>query len=602
MSRLLRLSLSVKISMVFSLVMAVTFSILILNNYFVERGLLNTESMARFHAIARNLADNAEYGVLIENKEILDPLIRSVRQMGDVNSVTVYDRNSHVLAKAGRSASPSESITETILTRTMPGGATGESFLAGMDGGPEQREDAAIGKEGIGRVEIEFNWTPIHRKLGRMRRQALLLAVISVFLGIFITYLIARLMVSPLKDLAHATHRVAEGHLDFQVESRTRDEIGELAEAFNIMTVNLKRSTVSRDYLDTILDSMADGIVVVNPDGAISMVNQGALTLSGFTETDLLDHTVTDLLSVEENTMMTHSGDKIPVAISEGTFRTADGTLKGTVYVVHDMRPMKKLQNRLLQSEKMAAVGQLAAGVSHEINNPLGVILGFAQGLVRRLPPGDGMELPLKSIEREAMRCKDLVQDLLMFSRATHAEKEPMDLNRAVEGALSLVQAQARMDMAEVKVSLARDLPKVYGNKNQIQQVVINLANNAMDAMPKGGTLSVETEMLVDDMRSWVVLKMQDTGVGIPPEVLPRIFEPFFTTKAVGKGTGLGLSLVYEIIKKHSGSVEVQSRPGRTEFTIKLPVRTGKELEMKMARQLARRGDGAPAEGDDHEA
>ena len=181
------------------------------------------------------------------------------------------------------------------------------------------------------------------------------------------------------------------------------------------------------------------------------------------------------------------------------------------------------------------------------------------------------------------MRCKDLVQDLLTFSRATHAEKEPMDFNQAVEGALSLVQAQARMEKSEVHKNLTLNLPRILGNKNQIQQVIINLANNALDAMPKGGVLTVKTELLEEKPRSWVCLRISDTGVGITTDVLPRIFEPFFTTKPVGKGTGLGLSLVYEIVKKHSGNVEVQSRPGHTEFCVKIPTRTGRELEDRMA-------------------
>jgi signal transduction histidine kinase len=222
----------------------------------------------------------------------------------------------------------------------------------------------------------------------------------------------------------------------------------------------------------------------------------------------------------------------------------------------------------------MSAVGQLAAGVAHEINNPLGVILGFAQAVVRRLQANDPLEMPLKSIEKEAIRCKNLVQDLLTFSRASKAEREPLDINRAVEGALSLVTAQARMAHIEVKKELAPDLPRILGNQNQVQQIIINLSNNAMDAMMQGGVLTLKTEQFREGALSWVCLKIIDTGPGIPPEIRPRIFDPFFTTKPVGKGTGLGLSLVHEIVKKHSGTVDVASRPGRTEFLIKFPVRS----------------------------
>jgi signal transduction histidine kinase len=137
-----------------------------------------------------------------------------------------------------------------------------------------------------------------------------------------------------------------------------------------------------------------------------------------------------------------------------------------------------------------------------------------------------------------------------------------------------LVTAQTKMHQVEVRRDFSEGLPPVSGNRNQIQQVIINLANNAVDAMEAGGggVLTLRTELLLDRAGAWVCLKITDTGSGIPPEVMPHIFEPFFTTKPVGRGTGLGLSLVYEIIKRHEGVVEAQSRPGLTEFNVKLPV------------------------------
>jgi len=240
---------------------------------------------------------------------------------------------------------------------------------------------------------------------------------------------------------------------------------------------------------------------------------------------------------------------------------------------VEERAERKKIEARMVQSEKLSAVGQLAAGIAHEINNPLGVILGFAQGMARRITPGDRLEVPIKSIEREAVRCKNLVQDLLTFSRSTNMERMPMDLNEAVKGALSLIQAQAKFRQVEVRTELTSHLPSILGSKNQIQQVVLNLANNGLDAMAAGGILTVRTELIKISPLYWVCLKISDTGTGIPPEILGKIFEPFFTTKPVGEGTGLGLSLVNEIVQKHSGTIDVQSNPGFTEFCIKFPTK-----------------------------
>lgn len=241
--------------------------------------------------------------------------------------------------------------------------------------------------------------------------------------------------------------------------------------------------------------------------------------------------------------------------------------------ILATMRTAKKMEQTLLQSEKMAAVGQLAGGVAHELNNPLGVILGFAQSAARRLSPGDPLELPLKSIEREAVRCKALVQDLLTFSRVGKLEKEDLDVNQTLDSSLSLVLAQSRVKNAELVREFSPDLPKLFANKNQIQQIIVNLCNNAMDAMPQGGKLILRTQRSRLDDKDAIEIQVQDTGHGIPNESLPRLFEPFFTTKEVGKGTGLGLSLVYEIVRKHGGQIKVESEVGQGAcFRIYLPL------------------------------
>jgi signal transduction histidine kinase len=276
-------------------------------------------------------------------------------------------------------------------------------------------------------------------------------------------------------------------------------------------------------------------------------------------------------------------GTKIPILFSHSPLRDANGATLGYVIAAKDVSEVKKLESRMQQSEKLSAVGQLAAGVAHEINNPLGVILGFAQGMARQTKAGDPLELPIKSIEREALRCKSLVQDLLTFARTSQTDRSGMDLNQTITQALSLVQTQVKIGQVELKVELADGMPMILGNKNQVQQVILNLAKNALDAMPAGGTLEIKTELIESAPQSWVCLEVSDTGTGIPAPLLARIFEPFFTTKPVGQGTGLGLSLVSEIVKKHSGEIDVESAPGRSVFRVKFPARTGKEIEQKMS-------------------
>jgi signal transduction histidine kinase len=237
-----------------------------------------------------------------------------------------------------------------------------------------------------------------------------------------------------------------------------------------------------------------------------------------------------------------------------------------------EIEERKRLEQMMLQAEKMSAIGQLAGGVAHEINNPLGVILGFAQNVVKRIQPGDPFEMPLKSIEREAVRCKNLVQDLLTFSRVGKTEKESVDLKESIEGALSLVLAQSKVKNVDLTREFS-EVPRIMANKTQVQQIVINLCNNAMDAMPKGGKIFVRLQKANREGQEGIEIQVQDNGQGIPPEIQSKIFNPFFTTKEIGKGTGLGLSLVFEIVSKHNGKIFLDSEVGKgTTFHVFLPL------------------------------
>jgi PAS domain S-box-containing protein len=264
----------------------------------------------------------------------------------------------------------------------------------------------------------------------------------------------------------------------------------------------------------------------------------------------------------------------VPTLDKQGNLTGYRGVDKDITERKHAEKEKERLQARLLQTDKMAAVGQLAAGVAHEINNPLGIILGFAQGAVKRVKEGDPLTLPLKTIEREAVRCKDLVQNLLMFSRAQKSEQQEfIDLDSIVVSALALVEAQTKTRNVELVSKLEAGLPKICADKTQIQQVIINLANNAIDAMPGGGKLTVKT-LLSDKWPGHVGIQVRDTGTGIPKQLEKKIFEPFFTTKEIGKGTGLGLSMVYEIVNKHGGTIQLESEEGKgAAFTIFLPVK-----------------------------
>lgn len=233
---------------------------------------------------------------------------------------------------------------------------------------------------------------------------------------------------------------------------------------------------------------------------------------------------------------------------------------------------LKAMQLRLVSQEKMSALGRMLAGIAHEINNPLSVILGFAQGMESRLEGHRALELPVRSILREAVRCRNLVLELLKFSRSSPPSTVRCDVNAIVSGVSQLLVARARTQQTMLVVELAATAAVVDANPTQLEQVVINLANNAFDALQTGG----EVRLGVQSADGRVLINCADDGPGIPEDQRSRIFEPFFTTKPVGSGTGLGLSIVYEIVTQHHGSIELQSTEGEgTRVSVSLPARSG---------------------------
>ena len=232
-------------------------------------------------------------------------------------------------------------------------------------------------------------------------------------------------------------------------------------------------------------------------------------------------------------------------------------------------KELRTAQEQLVQAEKLASIGQLAAGVAHEINNPIGVILGFAQLMLKRVPQENPMYKPLSTIEREGLRCKQIVQDLLDFARQGRTVLSRMNVNHVIDAAAELIPHHANSLSVKMVKGYASDLPPVLGDENQLQQVFLNILLNAYQAMPDGGQLRITSRLVGPEIHA----TFADTGEGIAPENVKRIFDPFFTTKEVGQGTGLGLSISYGIIEQHGGTIDVDSQVGTgTKFTVRLPV------------------------------
>lgn len=239
-----------------------------------------------------------------------------------------------------------------------------------------------------------------------------------------------------------------------------------------------------------------------------------------------------------------------------------------------------RAQEGLINAEKLASLGRMAAGVAHELNSPLTGIVTFAHLFLKRVPPERKEDIEdLNVIIDQTERCSRIIKGLLGFSRRTASENAEINVNTLIENTLTIVKNQAKFHNITFDITLDKTIPEISVDPNQIQQVFLNMLLNAADAMEEKGRIVVASRFIEENNNKFIELEFTDTGPGIPESILGKIFEPFFTTKPTGKGTGLGLSVSYGIIKKHNGQIFVKSELGKgASFFIHLPVDTAGEV------------------------
>ncbi len=346
-----------------------------------------------------------------------------------------------------------------------------------------------------------------------------------------------------------------------------------------------------KEFNESIIESINVGILAVDPRGVITTWNSALEELFGIDRQQALGRKVHQVLDPElvralrsvigdarwsvpdarniyKFRTTRRDGQELFLNVSIAPFETKRGVKVGSLIVIEDITERLRLEQQLLQSEKLSSIGLLAAGVAHEVNTPLTGISSYVQMLLKQMPEADPRYKLLVKIQQQAERASTIATNLLNFSRVDTTEFADLDIHRVLDDTLQLVNPQLRNRRVRIVKEYGADLPLVRGNVTKLQQVFMNLILNARDAMPDGGTLTIRT-YLHDGM---VAVDVVDTGVGIRPEHIRRIYDPFFTTKGVGRGTGLGLALTYGIVQEHGGRIHVESQVGQgTQFTISLP-------------------------------
>jgi len=239
--------------------------------------------------------------------------------------------------------------------------------------------------------------------------------------------------------------------------------------------------------------------------------------------------------------------------------------------VIERTKALARSEKQIAQADKLASIGQLSSGIAHEINNPLGIILGYTQLMLRNEHPETQKYDDLKTIEKHVKACKSIVEDLLNFARTSNPKKEKVCIHEIIEEALAFIREKSLPDTIEILKNYQEKISRILMDTKNIKQVIINLLINAIHAVGNKGQISISTQL--DMMENAVLIKIEDSGHGISKKNLSRIFDPFFTTKPMGQGTGLGLAVSYGIIKNHGGDIIVESEPGKgSVFIIVLPI------------------------------
>lgn len=364
------------------------------------------------------------------------------------------------------------------------------------------------------------------------------------------------------------------------------------ARLYTAVAEKVREVEALREFNESILESSRVGILVTDPQEHIVAVNSAFESLYGATRDDLVGRPISEIIPervfesavsapraadagrpdegirVYRTSLTMNDERSLVVNLSRSALRGPDGASRGRVITVDDVTDQVRREEELKHREHLAAIGILASGIAHEVNTPLTGISSYAQILLRERDPNDPEYSLLKKIEQQSFRAAGIASSLLNFSRQRDGDYQNLDVADMMRETLDLFQPHLRGRRVTLDRRIEEPLPQVNGNRGRLQQVLMNLLLNAVDAMPDGGRLTLSACAVEGRVR----IEVADTGVGIPAEVLEKIYDPFFTTKPRGHGTGLGLSVSYGIVKEHAGTLTAESSTGEgSRFTISLP-------------------------------
>ena len=586
-----------------------------------QREAVVSETLCRGEVVARDLAALSQNPLLHYNFTALEQNAARLAAEDDVDYAIILDLDGRVVADSERADRVGQVLTGAVDRRAA-------EAVEPLVQDTTTRAGRALYDFAVPIVVQGQKWGTVRVGLSKRRMEALIdrtrwelgaLTVATLVVGGLAVAIVARRISRPVQRVAEGAAAIARGELDVRIEPITDDEIGRLAAAFNHMAGQLRqqRSALEdanaelrrrleeladlKSYTDNILASLTTGIVTVDLDGRVVTLNPAAELMTGFfagevagrycTEVfvdtpalgDVLMETIASRTASPglAATLRRRNGRTVPIEISTVPLKSGDGKDLGVIAALRDVTVVRELEQRLRRSDRLAALGTLAAGLAHEIKNPLTSLLTFSRHLTRRFDDAQFRAKFQSVVPGELERINGIVEQLLELSRPARLTFSPVRLPTLLDRAAELYAHE--MEAAGVRVAreYARDLPVVWADPDALYQALVNLLRNALDVLPTGGRITLRAtwsdagaavpgRRLPAAVRR-VRLEIEDTGPGIRAADADRIFNPFFSTK--DGGTGLGLALTHKIVEDHGGTIDFRSPAGGgTTFRIDLPI------------------------------
>jgi PAS domain S-box-containing protein len=596
-----------------------------------QRTTIIEEVHRRGTALAEGLAGVSAGALLLYNYTALEQNVVRFARETDVTYALILDRLGQVAAHSRAPEQVGRPLSDAVSLRAL---AAAPVLQETVDPSGEALYDIAVpiavDGERWGTVRIGVSRRRMDAEIAGTRRELAALAVVALVLGGVAAAIGAGRIARPVRQLADGVAAIARGELDQRIEPGRSDELGRLALAFNEMAAQLRQQRADleaahaalrqrfaelsdlKSYTDHILRSFVNGLVTLDLDGRVVTVNPAAEALTGCAAGTLTGrpateafHRVPELRDLLLETLRTRvgvgpvsfvlarsDGRPVPVELATTPLRGAEGQALGVVAVLRDLTPVRQLEEQLRRSDRLAALGTLAAGLAHEIKNPLTAIMTFSRHVGRRFDDERFRQRFQSVVPRELERINAIVDGLLRLARPTRLTLAPVHLPPLLEQVLELYAHQIETRRIRVRRDWSMGVPPVPGDAEHLYQAFLNLVANAIEAMEgeEGGTLTARVGWASDAERGAglaadrLVVEVADTGSGIKPEEAPNVFNPFFTTKS--GGTGLGLAIAHKIIDDHGGTVTFRSAPGQgTVFTVALPLRAGRRAEWPASRE-----------------